>query len=82
MLFGDNFDYHEGDLVIGFYPSPANGNGSVEFASEIFKAVHLRALTTHTLHSIVIDLKHGIEHISKIVSTKNEDTKPDERKRD
>lgn len=31
VLFGDNFDYHEGDLVIGFYPPSANGYGSIHF---------------------------------------------------
>jgi len=31
VLFGDNLDYHEGDLVIGFYPPSANGYGSVHF---------------------------------------------------
>jgi len=31
VLFGDNFDYHEGDLVIGFYPPSANAYGSIHF---------------------------------------------------
>ncbi len=31
VLFGDNFDYHEADLVIGFYPASAEGYGSVHF---------------------------------------------------
>ena len=31
VLFGDNFDYHEGDLVIGFFPPSAAGYGSVHF---------------------------------------------------
>jgi hypothetical protein len=31
VLFGDNFDYHERDLVIGFYPPSAAGYGSVHF---------------------------------------------------
>ena len=31
VLFGDNLDYHEGDLVIGFYPTSAAGYGSVHF---------------------------------------------------
>jgi len=31
VLFGDNFDYHERDLVIGFYPPSANGYGSIHF---------------------------------------------------
>jgi len=31
VLFGDNFDYHEKDLVIGFYPPSAIGYGSVHF---------------------------------------------------
>lgn len=31
VLFGDNFDFHEGDLVIGFYPPSTNGYGSVHF---------------------------------------------------
>jgi len=30
-MFGDNLDYHEGDLVIGFYPPSANGYGSIHF---------------------------------------------------
>ncbi len=31
VLFGDNFDFHEGNLVIGFYPPSENGYGSVHF---------------------------------------------------
>lgn len=31
VLFGDNFDFHEGELVIGFYPQSANEYGSVHF---------------------------------------------------
>jgi hypothetical protein len=31
VLFGDNFDYHERDLVIGFYPRSATGYGSIHF---------------------------------------------------
>ena len=31
VLFGDNFDYHEGGLVIGFYPPSTSGYGSVHF---------------------------------------------------
>ena len=31
VLYGDNFDYHEGELVIGFFPSSAEGYGSVHF---------------------------------------------------
>jgi len=31
VMFGDNLDYHEGDLVIGFYPPSANGYGSIHF---------------------------------------------------
>ena len=31
VLFGDNWDYHEGELVIGFYPPSAEGYGSVHF---------------------------------------------------
>jgi hypothetical protein len=31
VLFGDNFDYHEGDLIIGFFPPSATGYGSVHF---------------------------------------------------
>lgn len=31
VLYGDNFDFHEGDLVIGFYPPSGNGYGSIHF---------------------------------------------------
>ena len=31
VLFGDNWDWHDGDLVIGFYPPSAKGYGSVHF---------------------------------------------------
>jgi hypothetical protein len=31
VLFGDNFDYHEADLVIGFFPDSAAEYGSVHF---------------------------------------------------
>jgi len=31
VLFGDNWDYHTGDLIIGFYPPSAEGYGSVHF---------------------------------------------------
>ena len=31
VLFGDNWDYHEGDLIIGFFPPSANAYGSVHF---------------------------------------------------
>ena len=31
VLFGDNWDYHEGELVIGFYPPSTNSYGSVHF---------------------------------------------------
>ena len=31
VLFGDNFDYHQGDLVIGFYPASSEGYGSIHF---------------------------------------------------
>ncbi len=31
VLFGDNFDYHEGDLIIGFFPPSVEGYGSVHF---------------------------------------------------
>ena len=31
VLFGDNWDWHDGDLVIGFYPPSANGYGSIHF---------------------------------------------------
>ena len=29
VLFGDNWDYHEGDLIIGFFPPSATRFGSV-----------------------------------------------------
>lgn len=29
ILFGDNWDYHEDELIIGFYPPSTNGYGSV-----------------------------------------------------
>jgi len=31
VLFGDNFDYHEGDLIIGYFPPSAEGYGSIHF---------------------------------------------------
>ena len=31
VLYGDNFDYHEGELVIGFFPTSSEGYGSVHF---------------------------------------------------
>jgi hypothetical protein len=31
VLFGDNWDWHDGNLVIGFFPPSANGYGSVLF---------------------------------------------------
>ena len=31
VLYGDNFDYHKGELVIGFFPPSAEGYGSVHF---------------------------------------------------
>jgi hypothetical protein len=31
VLFGDNWDYHEGDLIIGFYPPSSAGYGSIHF---------------------------------------------------
>jgi hypothetical protein len=31
VLLGDNFDYHQGDLVIGFYPSSSKGYGSISW---------------------------------------------------
>ncbi|MCA9929953.1 MAG: hypothetical protein KC419_15825 [Anaerolineales bacterium] len=31
VLFGDNLDYHEPDLLIGFYPASAEGYGSIHF---------------------------------------------------
>jgi hypothetical protein len=31
VLFGDNLDYHEGDLIVGFFPPSSEGYGSVHF---------------------------------------------------
>lgn len=31
VLFGDNLDYHEGDLIIGFFPPSSEGYGSIHF---------------------------------------------------
>lgn len=31
VLFGDNFDYHEGELIIGYFPPSAEGYGSIHF---------------------------------------------------
>ena len=31
VLFGDNWDWHDGNLVIGFYPPSTEGYGSVHF---------------------------------------------------
>jgi hypothetical protein len=35
VLFGDNFDYHEADLVIGFFPASAERYGSVHFGYQV-----------------------------------------------
>lgn len=31
VLFGDNFDYHEGDLIIGYFPPSGERYGSIHF---------------------------------------------------
>ena len=31
VIFGDNWDWHDGNLVIGFYPPSTNGYGSIHF---------------------------------------------------
>jgi hypothetical protein len=31
VLFGDNWDYHEGDLIIGFFPPSRGSYGSIHF---------------------------------------------------
>jgi hypothetical protein len=31
VLFGDNWDYHEGDLIIGFFPPSKENYGSIHF---------------------------------------------------
>lgn len=31
VLFGDNWDYHEGELIIGYFPPSAEGYGSIHF---------------------------------------------------
>lgn len=31
VLFGDNFDYHEEDLIIGYFPPSTKGYGSIHF---------------------------------------------------
>lgn len=31
VLFGDNWDYHEGDLIIGYFPPSTEGYGSIHF---------------------------------------------------
>ena len=31
VLFGDNWDWHDGNLVIGFFPPSTEGYGSIHF---------------------------------------------------
>jgi hypothetical protein len=50
ILFGDNWDYHEGELVIGFYPPSTNSYGSVHFGyQDGERQSYQRAVTDHGL---------------------------------
>ena len=50
VLFGDNWDYHEGDLIIGYFPPSSAGYGSVHFGfRDGEKQFYQRAVNDHSL---------------------------------